>query len=246
MQFSIVNGQRLKASPRLIGNCPACGTPTRSKCGSIILWHWAHITTKHCDAWWENESEWHKEWKAQFQEDLQEVVQYDQSTGERHIADIKTNQGLVIELQHSAISIDELRSRESFYQNMVWIVDGRSFKDRFTIFPDRLPAPYTKLHRDFRLNKDGSVYRLISTDWFGTGYSKKYEHEKYQWLLDKSYKGHHFFEWSRPRKIWFSAKKPVFLDFGTESLYELQPYPDYYNYCVQIHSKLDFIQKHST
>lgn len=140
MQFSIVNGQRLKAFPRLIGNCPACGTPTRSKYGSIILWHWAHITTKHCDAWRENESEWHKEWKAQFQEDLQEVVQYDQSTGERHIADIKTNQGLVIELQHSAISIDELRSRESFYQNMIWIVDGRSFKDRFTIFPDRLPA----------------------------------------------------------------------------------------------------------
>lgn len=47
---------------------------------------------------------------------------------------------------------------------------------------------------------------------------------------------------SHPRTTWFSAAKPVFFDFGTDDLFELQIYPEHGSYCVKIHSKLDFIQ----
>lgn len=246
MQYSIINGHRIKATPKLIGMCPVCNAPTRSKCGNINLWHWAHITFKHCDSWWETESEWHRNWKNNFAPECQEVVHQDELTGERHIADIKTQNGLVIELQHSTISIEELEERESYYKNMIWLVDARSFRDRFTIHQNKLPAPGTELHRDFRLNEDGTVFRLISAEWFGSGYTKKYQQEKYDWYLNKSYQGHHFFEWVRPRKIWLLASKPIFLDFGSDQLYELQHYPDYYRRCVRVHSKLAFIEQHKT
>ena len=48
----------------------------------------------------------------------------DQASGEKHIADVKTPFGLVIEFQHSPIEQMEVESRETFYGNMIWIVDG--------------------------------------------------------------------------------------------------------------------------
>ncbi len=77
-----------------------------------------------CDHWWESETEWHRKWKSRFPAEWQEVVQIDPTTGEKHIADVKTETGLVIEFQHSRITPDELQSRERFYENMIWVVDG--------------------------------------------------------------------------------------------------------------------------
>lgn len=48
----------------------------------------------------------------------------DQAGGERHIADVKTPFDLVIEFQHSPIEQMEVESREAFYGNMIWVVDG--------------------------------------------------------------------------------------------------------------------------
>jgi hypothetical protein len=44
----------------------------------------------------------------------------------RHRADIKSPK-CVIELQSSSISVDEVYERESFYENMVWVLDAREF-----------------------------------------------------------------------------------------------------------------------
>ena len=51
-------------------------------------------------------------------------IHVDSATGEKHIADIKTVSELVIEFQHSAIQPTEVKCREAFYKNMVWVVDG--------------------------------------------------------------------------------------------------------------------------
>ena len=59
-----------------------------------------------------------------FPEDWHEVVHTDEQTGERHVADVKTPSGLVIEFQHSPLDYEELMSREAFYQDMIWVVDG--------------------------------------------------------------------------------------------------------------------------
>jgi competence protein CoiA len=130
MKFALVDELRQEAQPNLSGNCPACAHPVIAKCGSVRMWHWAHQRSRLCDPWWENETEWHRAWKGQFPVNWQEVVHRADSS-EKHIADVKTDQGWVLEFQHSHIEPAERRSRELFYPKMLWVVNGaRRIRDR--------------------------------------------------------------------------------------------------------------------
>jgi competence CoiA-like predicted nuclease len=113
---------RIQAEPGLKGTCPICKTEVIPKCGEIKTWHWAHKSLKDCDHWAEPESEWHYHWKIEAGiENTEIVIQKDDKI---HRADIKTTRGLVIELQHSPLSPQEVREREEFYGNMIWVIDG--------------------------------------------------------------------------------------------------------------------------
>ncbi len=130
MRFALVNGQRQEAQPNVSGECPACKRPMVAKCGEVRLRHWAHKGRLLCDPWWENETGWHRAWKDQFPADWQEFVHL-AGDGERHIADVKTGDGWVIEFQHSHIKPEERRSRDAFYLKLIWVVDGtRRKRDR--------------------------------------------------------------------------------------------------------------------
>ena len=133
MKYALINGQRQEAQPNLSGQCPACDQAMIAKCGEINVWHWAHKGRRTCDPWWENETEWHRAWKGQFPESWQEVV-HQADNGEKHIADVKTDQGWVIEFQHSRIEPKERRSRDTFYPKLVWVVDGTRRKKDLTQF----------------------------------------------------------------------------------------------------------------
>jgi hypothetical protein len=124
MRYALVDGLQAEPEPRLKGICKSCGSILISKCGKHKLWHWAHKSTVHCDQWWEPETEWHRAWKNLFPKDWQEVIHFDPFTDEKHIADVKTSHGQVIEFQHSPMKPEELRSREEFYKNMAWVIDG--------------------------------------------------------------------------------------------------------------------------
>lgn len=123
MKWALVNGQRLEAQSDLSGICPACKSPMVAKCGDVRVHHWAHRGRRECDKWWESETEWHRNWKDKFPSNWQEVV-HPAENGEWHIADVKTDQGWVLEFQHSKIHSDERKAREAFYKKLVWIVDG--------------------------------------------------------------------------------------------------------------------------
>src|ERR1041385_5779332 len=127
MKFARVNGQRQEAQPNLSGECCGCGLPVIAKCGNIRVRHWAHRAGGVCDPWWENETEWHRAWKDLFPAECQEVVHH-AGDGELHIADVKTHDGWFIEFQPSPISPEERRSREAFYQSLIWVVDGTTLK----------------------------------------------------------------------------------------------------------------------
>ena len=116
MKFALVNGQRQEARPNLSGKCPnpSCDRPMVAKCGEVKIWHWAHQGRRFCDPWWENETDWHRAWKDRFPINWQEVVHHAE-TGEKHIADVKTDRGWVIEFQHSPLEPEERRSRETCY-----------------------------------------------------------------------------------------------------------------------------------
>jgi hypothetical protein len=49
--------------------------------------------------------------------------------GERHIADVKTHHGWVLEFQHSRIDPEERRAREAFYPHLLRVVDARKQRD---------------------------------------------------------------------------------------------------------------------
>jgi len=130
MKFALVNEQRQEARPDLSGECPICHHPVVAKCGDVRVWHWAHQGSRSCDHWWEKETEWHRAWKGVFPVNWQEVV-HESETGEKHIADVKTDRGWVIEFQHSYLNPEERRSRDSFYPKLIWVVDGtRRKRDR--------------------------------------------------------------------------------------------------------------------
>lgn len=136
MEFALVDGQRRKPEPGLSGRCQVCSSPVISKCGERRIWHWAHLGERNCDHWWESETQWHRDWKNRFPSDWQEIVHRAES-GEKHIADMKTAHGCVIEFQHSYLKPDERRARESFYKPMVWVVNGQRLKrDKPNFFKD--------------------------------------------------------------------------------------------------------------
>jgi len=134
MKYSLINGERTEAQPGLSGQCQICGRSTIAKCGEIKIWHWAHRGKRECDPWWENETEWHRTWKNYFPLDWQEIIQKDKN-GERHIADVKTAQGWVLEFQHSFLKPEERRVRNAFYEKLVWVVNGvRRARDKEQFF----------------------------------------------------------------------------------------------------------------
>jgi hypothetical protein len=92
-------------------------TQVLAKCGQINVHHWAHVVGEDCDPWSEPETPWHRKWKS--------FGHLTEQTLANHRADIITSRGLVVELQHSGISVDEIREREAFYgANLRWLFDG--------------------------------------------------------------------------------------------------------------------------
>lgn len=111
MKYALIDDLRTQATKGARGLCPCCGSELIAKCGEQKINHWAHKGTRFCDPWWEPETLWHRSWKDKFPDVWQEYAQFDEQTGEKHIADIRTNQGLVIEFQHSHINPEERKSR---------------------------------------------------------------------------------------------------------------------------------------
>jgi hypothetical protein len=240
MQYATVDKLRAAPAPKLNGTCPACGNPMIAKCGSKVVWHWAHAGRVHCDPWWENETEWHRAWKSCFPTEQREIIKFD-SEGEKHIADVQTPSGMVIEFQNSPISIEELRSREQFYRDMLWIVNAKRFSRQFTLMSP-VPDPNSELGRDIvfshgqkpiELLKPGPLaglrFWLRSENIGHTGMVEIHGSDEFADAILKSYNGHHLFHWKNPHYAWLNATAPVFLDFGDESLWHLQTYHEEYN-----------------
>ena len=135
MQFAFVNRVRSTAQPKTKGICQFCGDKMIPKCGPNKMWHWAHTPKRKCDPWWENETPWHREWKSYFPKEWRERIHEDPVANEKHIADVKTDTGRVLEFQNSPMPPDELHSRENFYGDMIWIVNGDKFKQNLILTP---------------------------------------------------------------------------------------------------------------
>jgi competence protein CoiA len=231
LQFALIDNARSEAKSGLKGFCPTCGAEMVAKCGPRVVHHWAHAFRRNCDPWWENETQWHRDWKNLFPEGCREV-NHVAPDGEIHRADIMTPTGIYIEVQHSAMTDGERKSREAFYKNLVWIVDGRGFKDRFDLH-HLLPNPENQEAQDLVWCKAahgmnganaGVFWRLSENpDHSNGGLLKIHGIHKIQHLI-KTYCGHQQYSWVEPRRTWLDAECPVYIDFGDEWLFQLQRY----------------------
>lgn len=197
MRFALVNGERFEAFKGGVGICPNCKSEVIARCGSIRMHHWSHKGNRVCDLWWENETPWHRNWKNLFLEDWQEVVHYDDS-GEKHVADVKTENGWVIEFQYSYITAEERKSRNDFYKKIIWVVNGTRRKTDLVQFNEALReskrAPVGNV--DIRQINYPEETRLLR-EWNNSGVPVFFDFEEYKigriWLLlpniskDKAY-----------------------------------------------------------
>ena len=119
--------------------CPGCGAKVIPKCGEINIWHWAHEANSNC-TYSTGETEWHLRWKSCFYPENVEV------TVGKHRADVFIFDR-IIEFQNSDISIDDIRSRESNYPNLIWVINGEKFRDRFHFNYKGDYVTYTWLYR---------------------------------------------------------------------------------------------------
>ena len=125
-----------------------------------------------------------------------------QKDGEKHRADILTESGVVVELQHSAISVDEIQERERFYgEKMIWLFDATNScplprplpanPDEFYSPPHRLILwpPSRAYHDDARLILNLNRLAAIPDDY-------------------------RRFRWKHPRKSVLFTKRRTYLDTG--------------------------------
>jgi len=162
MKFGLFNDERIEATKGAKGVCPSCESELVARCGEIKIHHWAH--KKKCnDHWWENETEWHRNWKNKFPKEWQEIIHKDES-GEKHIADVKTSAGWTIEFQHSAIAREERDSRDCFYSKLIWVVDGMSRKTDLKQFRSMLNVANDIYYEPLLLRVDAEEQRLLK-EW---------------------------------------------------------------------------------
>lgn len=172
MKYALENNQRVEAKESgKIAQCPICLESVRAHCGEKYVWHWKHLARKTCDFWWESETPWHRNWKNNFPEDWQEVVHRDPETGEKHIADIKNKNGVVVEFQNSYISEEEIYQREEFYKKLIWVVNLAKFKksielDPFKDIPEDIKKKINKYEYIIK-NKANFIAKELSNLFLG-------------------------------------------------------------------------------
>jgi competence protein CoiA len=259
MKFALLNGNRTEAEPNLLADCPNCGNPVRAFCGNSIVHHWKHVKLSECDDWYENETEWHREWKNHFSIEYQEIIRYDQTTNEKHISDIYNDKkNVVLEFQHSPIDINEIQAREQFYNRMIWVIDLISTNKNLEFLKKKsevetvlhkmrhnLPKDF-KVSEDFEMSKTQSqVEDFLSIQGLDILITKE---THYVSQLEKNYtrlcnkKDYFLMTWKNLHKRWDFSSKHKFIDIGTDNIYQLIERVKIGNaYVVKRYSKSEFI-----
>jgi competence CoiA-like predicted nuclease len=107
--------------------CRCCNTNVIAKQGDIKIWHFSHESKNSCSEWHKPMSEWHKNWQNEFDKEFREIIHHGKLG--KHIADVKTKHGHIIEFQNSPISSKEILQREEFYgDKLLWILNSDTFK----------------------------------------------------------------------------------------------------------------------
>ncbi|SOD12578.1 competence protein [Pedobacter xixiisoli] len=166
-----------------------------------------------------SESPWHRNWKLVFPIQCRERSFYSENENCFHRADVHTFCGTTIEFQHSPISLAELQSREAFYPNLVWVVDGKKFKG-FKILKHLPDVDDPRLNAyEFSHTQNLTLYRSCELDMPKPKLLTLSHPELFGLKLTTNYFS---FVWKHPHRVWYEAKCPMIFDFGGYFLYQLK------------------------
>jgi len=156
-------------------------------------------------------------------------------------------------MQFALVNGQRCEARESFYRNLIWILDGRSFRKSFHI-GCMLPDPASEGFEDIVWSQHArsayrpspepieyhvpSFWRISESANHYPGLTKAnidavippgglvqvHSEREIREEVIANYSGYHQFYWTRTRQTWLDAKCPVYIDFGEELLYRLQEY----------------------
>lgn len=104
--------------------CLGCKNKIIAKKGAINTHHFAHLSSSKCEITRDSDCKtpWHILWQNIAKtEYLEKIIINDKKM---HIADVFNDNNLIIEIQHSNLSVEKIQDRELFYQRMIWILDG--------------------------------------------------------------------------------------------------------------------------
>jgi competence protein CoiA len=152
----------------------------------------------------------------------------------------------------------ERLSREAFYGNLIWVLDGTPFKANFDLYHE-LPDPRSELAQDIvwtkaRRHLNGAnrgIFVRVSecqkefpeaTKAHTRGGYYHFMHEIAGEVL-QAYRGHHQYDWVRPRQTWLDATCPVYIDFGEDYLLKMEVYDESLLPCVRVVMKRDFVER---
>lgn len=108
----------------ILAICPICKEPVIPKCGKLVSPHFAHKSRSDCASEkYDRKTPWHYRWQNKIVNPIPGVNVEVPIRGEYlKIADVVTPSGVVIEFQHSPLTLEERLLRESHYKNMIWVI----------------------------------------------------------------------------------------------------------------------------
>lgn len=165
------------------------------------------------------ETPWHRNWKNAFPPGCREVSFADKELGELHRADIHTPCGTTIEFQNSPICIEELKSREAYYANLIWVLNGRKFKG-FRVLK-HLPDVNDPRLSEYEFCHTDHLSMIRKRDLLqGRPKVLNFHHPELRTIPLTSH--YYSFCWKNPHRVWYQAKCPIIVDLGGHFLYQLK------------------------
>lgn len=174
--------------------CACCESEVIGRYGKIRPPHWYHKSLLDCDSWYEPITPWHVNWQDRFSEELQEVG-LKESDGTIHRADVRLENGLVIEVQNSPIEIEEIKQRERFYNQsgkLIWILNGANLLKKSKLFyKTKNKGCYIKIELPHYCDVPGYSFDEICEDFLSSSSLEKIKKHKHFDRLD-IYRSHTF------------------------------------------------------
>ncbi len=189
------------------------------------------------------ETPWHRNWKNAFPSACREVSFADKDLGELHRADIYTPCGTTIEFQNSPICIEELKSREAYYANLIWVLNGKKFKG-FRILK-HLPDVNDPRLSEFEFCHTDHLSVIRKKDLLqGRPKVLNFHHPELRTIPLSSH--YYSFCWKNPHRVWYQARCPIIVDLGGHFLYQLKQRAQLSGNYAYLHmiARKDFISRY--